>query len=265
MIRQDLRDLINKHKPIERLNNNNNNNNNNENNDNNNNDACTYNNNDTERGEWKVMLRIYIKCISNKSFNETRTMHPKSKQVEVYMGSDTENVVDIPFNTLLQNFQRMQETSNERGSEFVPDSVELLEYELHKIDIIRAESYIITPDWTASKKATINAKTEKDHKCFQWSIIAGLNYNIIKEKKLKKLLKLKRVGTDFSSHQRYWKNFEQENNSIALNVLFVSHNSEELKLAYKSSYNKRKNQVILLMINDEINNYYYFAIKICQN
>ena len=48
------------------------------------------------------------------------------------------------------------------------------------------------------------------------------------------------------------KNFEQRNHSIALNVLFVSHNSEEIKLAYKSSYNKRKNQVILLMINDEV-------------
>ena len=56
-------------------------------------------------------------------------------------------------------------------------------------------------------------------------------------------------------------NFEQENNSIAINVLFVSHNSEEIKLAYKSSYNKRKYQVILLMINDEANNYYHFAIK----
>ena len=54
---------------------------------------------------------------------------------------------------------------------------------------------------------------------------------------------------------------KKENNSIALNVLFVSHNSEEIKLAYKSSYNKRKNQVILLMINDEANNCYYFAIK----
>ena len=78
---------------------------------------------------------------------------------------------------------------------------------------------------------------------------------------MKKILKFKRVDTDFSSHQRYCKNFEQEKNSIALNVLFVSHNSEEVKLAYKSSYNKRKNQVILLMINDETNNYYYFAIK----
>ena len=78
---------------------------------------------------------------------------------------------------------------------------------------------------------------------------------------MKKIEKLKRVDIDLSSHQRDWEKFEQENNSIALNVLFVSHNSEEIKLAYKSSYNKRKNQVILLMINDEANNYYYFAIK----
>ena len=142
MIRPDSRYLINRHKPIERLNNNNNNNNNN-NTDNDNDD-------DSVRGEWKIMLRMYIRCISTKSFNETRTMHPKSKQVEVHMGSNTEIVIDTLFNALLQNFERIQETSNERGSEFILDIVEILEYELHKIGIIRAESYIITPDWIAS-------------------------------------------------------------------------------------------------------------------
>ena len=261
MIRPDLRDLINRHNPIERLNSNNNNNTDNNNNNNNDNNINSNNNNNTDRGEWKIMLSMYIKCIFTKSFIEKCTMHSKSRQVEVYMGCDTENVIDTLFNTLFQNFQHIQETSNERGSEFIPDSVELLEYELHKIDVIRAESYIVSPDWIANKKAAINPKNEKDNKCFQWSIIAGLNYNIIKEKELKKLLKFKRVDTDFSSHQRYWENFEQENNSIAINVLFVSHNSEEIKLVYKSGYNKRKNQVVLLMINDEANNYYYFAIK----
>ena len=112
-----------------------------------------------------------------------------------------------------------------------------------------------------NKKATINPKNEKDNECFKWSIIAGLNYNKIKEKELKKILKFKRVDTDFSSYQRDWEEFEQESNSIALNVLFVSHNSEEIKLAHKSNYNKRKNQVILLMISNEANNYYYFAVK----
>ena len=69
------------------------------------------------------------------------------------------------------------------------------------------------------------------------------------------------VDTDFSSHQRGWERFEQNYISIALNILFLPHNSEEIKFAYKSNYNKRKNQVILLMINDESNNHYYFAVK----
>ena len=165
------------------------------------------------------------------------------------------------FNTILNRIQQAMETSNERGSGFTHDSVGLLYYHFQRIDIRRGESYIVSPDWIASKKATINPKNEKDNKCFQWSIISGLNYNKIKEKELKKILKFKRVDTDFSSYQREWEEFEQNNTLIALNILFVSHNSEEAELAYKSNYKKRKNQAILLMINDEANNCYYFAVK----
>ena len=154
------------------------------------------------------------------------------------------------------------ETSSERGTGFTHDSVGSLYYHFQRIDIRRGESYIMSSDWITNKKATINPKNEKDNECFKWSIIAGLNYNKIKEKELKKLLKFRRVDTDFSSYQRDWEEFEQENTSIALNILFLSHNSEEVKLAYKSIYNKRKNQVILPMINDEANNCYYFPVKI---
>ena len=77
----------------------------------------------------------------------------------------------------------------------------------------------------------------------------------------KKIEKLERVDIDLSSHQRDWEKIEQENTSIALNVLFASYKSEKIRLAYKSNYNKCKNQVILLMNNNEANNCYYFAIK----
>ena len=83
----------------------------------------------------------------------------------------------------------------------------------------------------SKQKATIDPKNEKDDKCFQWSTISGLNYNKIKEKDFKNILKFKRLDTDFLSHQRDWENFKQNNTSIALNVLFVSYNSEEIKLA----------------------------------
>ena len=78
---------------------------------------------------------------------------------------------------------------------------------------------------------------------------------------MKKIVKFRRVDTSFSSYQRDLEEFQQNNTSIALNVLFVSYNSEEIKLAYKLNYNKRKNQVILLIINDEANNCYYVAVK----
>ena len=182
MIRPYLRYLIHKHKSIEELNNNNNNND---------------NNNDTDRGKWKIQLTMQNNCISTKSFEEARTIHTWSKPVGIFICSDTENVTDTLFNTLLQNFQCAQETSNERGSEFIPDSVELLYYHFQRIDIRRAESYIMSPDWIASKKATINPINENDNECFKWSVISGLNYNKIKEKELKTLLTFRRVDTDF--------------------------------------------------------------------
>ena len=129
-------------------------------------------------------------CISTKDYEETRPIYSASKLVEIFMGSDTNDTIDRLFDTLLQRFQQAIETSNERGSGFTHESVALLYYYFQKIDIRRGESYIISPDWIASKKATINPKNEKDNKCFQWSIIAGLNYNKIKEKELKKNTKI---------------------------------------------------------------------------
>ena len=56
---------------------------------------------------------------------------------------------------------------------------------------------------------------------------------------------------DFPSHSKDWKKFEQDNKTIALNILFVPYNTKQIRLACKSKYNyKHDNQVILLMITD---------------
>ena len=39
---------------------------------------------------------------------------------------------------------------------------------------------------------------------------------------------------DFPSHLKDWKKFEQNNKTIALNILFVPHNTNKIRLAYKS-------------------------------
>ena len=151
LIRPYLRDLINEHKLTAELNDNNDNNNNNNNksnsnNINNNNNNNSNNNNSNNRTEWNIQLTMHISCISTKSFQDKRTMHPKSEPVEIFMGSNTKDVIDKLFNRLLQRFQKSQETSNNRGSKFFPDNVELL-YNFQRIGIRRTESYVMSPDW----------------------------------------------------------------------------------------------------------------------
>ena len=76
--------------------------------------------------------------------------------------------------------------------------------------------------------------------------------------------KIKHEDKDFLLHKKDWENFEQNNKSIALNVLFLSKDSEEITLLYKSKYNlEQEDKVLLLMINDDDDNekYYNFAVK----
>ena len=85
MIRPYLRDLLNENKPTAELNNNNNNNN---------------------KAEWKIQLQMHIKCISTKSFENKRTMNPKSEPVEIFMGSNTKDVIDKLFSTKISKITR---------------------------------------------------------------------------------------------------------------------------------------------------------------
>ena len=74
-------------------------------------------------------------------------------------------------------------------------------------------------------------------------------------------------GIDFPAGIKEWKKFEQNNKEIALNILSVPPNTKTINLAYKSKYNrKRKNQVVLLMITDDkqsdrIDKWHYIALK----
>ena len=50
---------------------------------------------------------------------------------------------------------------------------------------------------------------------------------------------------DFPSTSKDWRKFELNNESIALNILYVPHTTRKISLAYKSKHNlTRKKQVI---------------------
>ena len=196
-----------------------------------------------------------INFISSEDSNGTRTTHTKSNNVEIMMGSETDEIMKELFKSTVQRYQEGLEESM-RGSEFIFDSVDALYYDLNKISLNRGGSNIDYPKWLKNKKATINPKNNDD-KCFQYALTVALHHEQIK-KDPQGISKIKPFTDqynwkeiDFPPHRKDCKKFESNNKSIALNILYVSHNTKEIRHAYKSKYNlNRENQVILLMITD---------------
>ena len=118
--------------------------------------------------EWKIQLIMAINFLSSKDSDETRTMHTKSNNVEIVIGSETNEIMKDLFVSVLQRYQEGLEGSM-RGSEFVYDSVDALYYSLNKVSLSRGESYIDSRKWLKNKKATVNPQNKKDDKCFQYA------------------------------------------------------------------------------------------------
>ena len=119
----------------------------------------------------------------------------------------------------------------------------------------KRSSYIDSPKWLKNKKATITINNDND--CFQYALTVALNYQNIKNNS-ERISNIKPFinqynwkEIDLPSERGDWKTFELNNKSISLNILFVRYNTEKIRLVYKSKYNfKHENQVILLMITD---------------
>ena len=153
-----------------------------------------------------------------------------------------------------------------KGSEFVFDGVNSLYYDLNKTSLDSGGSHIKSERWSEEKQATINPQNKKDDKCFQYALTVALNYEKINNN-LHRISKNKPFidqynwnEIDFPSTGKDWKKFESNNTSIALNILYVPHNTEKICHAYKSKYNlTRENQLILLMITDG-EKWHYLAV-----
>ena len=123
--------------------------------------------------------------------------------------------------------------------------LKVLFYSLHKISLNRGGSYIDSPEWLKNKKATINPKN-KDNECLKHAIVAALNHeknknNPERMSNLKPFTdQYKWKGIELPSHLKDWKRFEQRNKAIALNILYVPFNTEQIKHAYKSKYNHKR-------------------------
>ena len=53
------------------------------------------------RREWKIQLTMSINFISSKDSDETCNMHAKSDNIEIMMGSETDDIIDELIKSLL--------------------------------------------------------------------------------------------------------------------------------------------------------------------
>ena len=191
-------------------------------------------------------------------------MHTRSINEEIMNGSDTDEIIKELFRSLLQRYQEnLQEKM--KGSDFAFDGANYLCYDLNKISIIKGGSYIDSPKWLKDKKSTINPKND-DYKSFQYAVTLALNLDKI-NKNSQRISKIKPFieeynwkDIDFPSASKDWKKFEL-NNEVALNILYVPHNTKKIEIAYKSKHNlTREKQIILLMISNG-KNWHYLVVK----
>ena len=130
------------------------------------------------KGEWKIQMSMRIIFVSFIDSNETLEMYLKSDNISIMMGSESDNAINDLFNTFHKRYQEGLETKM-RGSSYTFERIDLLEYHLHKISLNSGSSYIKLPKWIKTKGVTLNPKNTKVNNCFQYAIIAALNYHNI--------------------------------------------------------------------------------------
>ena len=159
-----------------------------------------------------------VNFISSKDTGETRTIYVWSDNVSIMWGSDTDDIIRELFRSFLHNYQ--EELKIIKGSDFVFESVELMDYKLHRVCLRRGESYIKSPEWLLHKKSTINPKNKNDDECLQWSTISALNYSEIMKKEFQNIFKkIKHEDKNFSSQKRTGENL----NKIMSHSLLISY------------------------------------------
>ena len=104
--------------------------------------------------------------------------------------------------------------------------------------------------WLRGRKEAIindNNNNNNNNDDFQNALDDALNYQTI-EKDPRRISKLNPYiskynwkGKEFPAGPKEWQKFEQNNKTIALNILHVKHNTKKICVPYRSKHNNKRN------------------------
>ena len=208
------------------------------------------------KGEWKIQLSMQITFISYTDANQVELMHSKSDNVKTMRDADANDTINELISTFLQRYQEGLETKM-KGSNFTFNHINSLEHHFNKVSLKRGSSYMHQPEWLSYKKSTINPYNHSDNRCFLYGIVIALNYHNIDNnpQRISNLIPFIPnqywYNIDFPAGHKDYSEFEKNNTDIALNILYIPHDMQEIRQSYISKHNKTRNtHANLLMITE---------------
>ena len=83
---------------------------------------------------------MHLHFISSRNTGENRTIYVWSNNKSIMRGKETDKIIGGFFKSFLNNYQKQEKII--KGSDFKFESVNLMNYKLHKVSLERGGSYI---------------------------------------------------------------------------------------------------------------------------
>ena len=212
-----------------------------------------------------IKTKLYLNCLMSRS-DPLGTIVKKFKfrSIGYKIITEATDPHEI-YNEMIDEIEEeIQKVEQAEGSGWVFLEVENLTLHTDIWDPIKASSYIDLPRELKNKKAIINMKNKDNNKCFLWSVLRGLNPKNEHPERIDEDLKSKEntlnmEGIEYPVSLKDIKRFEKQNLDISISVLGYSKDEKIYPLRISKKENKRKHNIVLLLIKDGDKSYYCYV------
>ena len=212
-----------------------------------------------------IKTKLYFNCLMKRTVMGNFTLIRKFKFHSIGYkiiteATDPHEIYGEMVDEIEEAIQKVEQAEGS-GWEFV--EIENLTLHTDIWDPIKASSYIDLPRELKNKKALINMKNE-DNKCFLWCVLRALNPKNKNAERIDEDLKSKEntlnmEGIEYPISLKDIKRFEKQNPDISVSVLGYSKDEKIYPLRTSKKENKRKYNIVLLLIKDGDNSHYCLA------
>ena len=214
-----------------------------------------------------IKTKLYLNCFMSRTDSDGFTLVKKFKfhSIGYKIITEATDPHEI-YNEMVDEIEEeIQKVEQAEGSGWVFLEVENLTLHTDIWDPIKGSSYINLPPELKNKNAIVNMKNEDNNKCFLWCVLRALNPSKDKHpSRIDKDLKSKEntlnmEGIEYPVSLKDIKRFEKQNLDISVSVLGYSKDEKIYPLRISKKENKRKHNIVLLLIKDGDNSHYCLA------